>query len=32
MDAACQLSGSGPKMLIGMSSPRAEKIESFSAV
>ena len=31
MDAACQLSGSGPEMLIGMSSPRALKIESFSA-
>lgn len=31
MVAVCQLNGSGPEMSIGMSSPRAVKIESLSA-
>ncbi len=31
IETACQLSGSGPEMLIGMSSPRAVKIDSLSA-
>ncbi len=31
IDTARQLNGSGPEILIGMSSPRAVKIESLSA-